>query len=159
MRTDRRPQRNCAGLSLIEALIGTFIVVVLFIAVWFHYAHTQEIWKRGRDKVQLQQAISQVSEAIGRDARAGAGVVVSSASDITIVDRYGNAIRRYYHDGANGLLLMTGGDPVVPEKCTAVTFTLAADSTQLRYLFTLEDSWLNRATIRGSASLRNLSED
>lgn len=151
--------RGTAGIALIEALIGIVLVTVFFIAIWFHYRHNQEIWSRGRDKILLQQALSQASEAITRDARAGAGVVVNGASDISILDRGGNTIRRYYRDGSSGLLVTTGGQPVVPEACAAVTFTMDPDTTEIRYVLTLKDPWENRATVSGSAHLRNLSEN
>ena len=150
---------SSVGLSMIEALVGLVIVTVLFLAIWFHYSHNVEIWKRGRDKVLLQQALSQASEAITRDARAGAGIVMNSASDISFLDRDGNLIRRYYRDGTSEQLVTTGGQPVVPEKCTAVSFAMAPDSTEIRYVLTLKDPWENKATISGSAHLRNLSEN
>jgi hypothetical protein len=144
---------------MIEAMVGLAIVTMLFIAVWFHYAHNREIWMRGRDKVLLQQALTQAAEAIGRDARVGAGVTLNSATDISIQDRDGNLIRRYYRDAGTERLVTAGGEPVVPEKCAAVSFTVTPDSTEIRFVLTLEDPWLNQARMRGAAHLRNLSED
>ena len=151
-----QPRRD-GGFTAIELLIATFVVSTMFVAFWFNYSHNQQVLNRGRDKVLLQQALSQASEAIARDVRAGAGITLSGPTSLSVFDRGGALIRQYSLSGDR--LVTNGGNPVVPERCTALTFTMAPDTTEVWYVLTLEDAWLNKATVRGSACVRNLSED
>lgn len=150
-----RVLRSRSGLSMIEALVGTFIVVGLFLGIWYTYDANRIVWDRGRDKVLLQQALTQASEAIARDVRAGASVALTGSSDLTIFDRDGNVIRRYFRDGGASQLVTAIDEPIIPEKCTALSFVLSADTSEVRFQFTLKDRWENKATLRNSAHLRN----
>ena len=146
-------QRNRAGLTMIEALVATFIIFSIFLGVWFTFDTNRKVWDRGKDKVLLQQALTQASEEIARDVRAGASVSLTGSDDLTIFDRNGNTIRRYFIDEGN---LSTATDtPVVPEGCTALNFVLNPDTSEVRFEFTLKDRWENKATLRNSAHLRN----
>ncbi len=145
-----------SGLTMIECLVGVFLFTLIFFAYWMTFKTNGDIWNRGKDKVLLQQACTQASEAMARDIRAGGSIIFTNASDITIRDRNNvNDIRRYHLAGSQ---LVTGTNtPVVPETCTALTFSVAADQTAVTFLVTLKDRWENKATVRGSAHLRNQS--
>jgi len=156
---------------MIELMVGVFLVTVIFLAIWFNYGHQQEIWKRGRDKVLLQQACTQACEAIGRDVRFGARAEVSGApgnSELRIFDRDDNLIRHYRRQGG---FLMAGSTSVVPESCAAITFTMSPrpDTSEVRWVLTFMDNdvtrlndgprgggWGNKVTYRSSAFLRNI---
>jgi type II secretory pathway component PulJ len=167
----KRALSPVAGLTMIELMVALAIGTAVLLALWFNYAHQQEIWKRGRDKVLLQQAVTQASEAIGRDVRFGARAEVSGAStsgELRIFDRQDNLIRRYRR--VNGVL-MAGNEVVVPESCAALEFTMLdpPDTNEVRWLITLVDNdvskfsdgvrgggWANKVTYRSSAFLRNV---
>ncbi len=157
---ERRPS-PISGLTMIELMVGVFLVTVIFLAIWFNYGHQQEIWKRGRDKVLLQQACTQASEQIARDIRFGSRVEYNPPDDITIYrfDRELDAdvlVRHYFLNSGTQQITMTGNRPVVPELCTALTFSPGPDTSEVRYTLTLKDPWENKATFRGSAFLRNI---
>lgn len=157
-----------AGLTMMEILVALIIIAVLFIAYWFNYSHSNEVWKRGRDKVLLQQALTTACEQMARDVRFGSSVDIAGSS-ITI-QRYDQADEvfvpvRHYALASNQLMIDdgTGGSatPLVPEKCAALQFSRGpfGDTTEVRFVVTLEDKWANQATFRGSAFLRNIAED
>ncbi len=157
----KRALSPIAGLTMIELMVGLFMVTVIFLAIWFNYGHQQEIWKRGRDKVLLQQACTQACEQMARDIRFGSRVFYNAQDDLTIYrfDREIDAdvvVRRYRRDGATEQIVMQGIGPVVPEKCVSCTFTPGPDTTEVRIVLTLKDVWENQATFRQSAFTRNV---
>jgi hypothetical protein len=150
--------RDSAGLTVIEAIVATFIIFAVFLGFWMTYDTNREIWDRGRDKVLLQQALTQAAEEIARDVRSGSSVALSGGNDLTIYDRSGAPIRRYFVDSGVSQLSTAVDEPVVPETCTALSFTLGADTTEVLFRLTLKDKYENSATIRSSAHLRNLED-
>lgn len=145
---------NRSGLSMIEALISTFIVVSILLGVWFTYDTNRKVWDRGKDKILLQQALTQASETITRDVRSGARVTLSNGV-LTIFDRDNNTIRTYFRDSGASELVTAVDQPIVPEKCTALSFVVSDDTPEVQFQFTLKDRWENKATVRASAHLRN----
>jgi hypothetical protein len=147
---------------MMEILIVLIIIVALFIAYWLNYSHSNEIWKRGRDKVLLQQAGTMAVEQIGRDIRFGSRASIAG-SQLTI-ERYDQEdsvfvdVREY---SLSSNQLQMDGSPLVPEKCASLLFTYGPDddTTEVRFVITLEDKWANQATFRGSAFMRNIAQD
>lgn len=147
--------RGTAGLTVMETLISTFVILAIGLGVWFTYDANRKVWDRGMDKVLLQQSCTQACEAIARDVRLGASVTLSGGNDLTIYDRSGNVVRRYFIDSGVGKLSTASDEPVVQEVCSNLSFTLNADTSEVRFQLTLKDRWENAATIRSSAHLRN----
>lgn len=152
----RRAER---GLTMIEAMIGVFLFTLLFLGAWTWYDTNRKVLDRGKDKLSLQQAQTQAVEAMSRAIRAGSSVVLSGGNDLTIYDRAGNVVSRFFRDGTSKKLSTAAGAAVIPEECTAITFTIPAidppDTTEIRFSLTIKDRWENSATVRGSAHLRN----
>jgi type II secretory pathway pseudopilin PulG len=153
-------RRNANGFTMIELIVSTLLIIVIAFAVAQTYHLNREMWSRGRDKVLLQQACTWCAERIQRDIRAGQSVTLASPSDITIAMETpgGLANRRFFID--SGKLSTASGQPLAEETCSALTFTLfpdASDVQEVRFVLTLKDRWENAATVRGSAHLRNLN--
>jgi type II secretory pathway pseudopilin PulG len=155
-------RRNACGFTITELLVATLIIVIVAFVVAQTYKLNREMWSRGRDKVLLQQATTWCAERIQRDIRAGQSVSLPDPSDITITMETlggGATSRRFFIDA--GKLSTAAGQPLTQETCSALTFELYPDETdveEVRFVLTLKDRWENAATVRGSAHLRNLDD-
>jgi type II secretory pathway pseudopilin PulG len=151
--SDRRTGR---GFTLVELTIGLFLGLLIIIMLGRIILTSQRTWGWGRDKVTLQQNVTEAVEGMARSVRAARTLVVVGDDEFQTYDEDSVLVHTYLLDGASERLLQDGV-PLVDRKCTVFRCTPDDDTTSIGLEVELEDDSSNRVAAQTRAAIRNRS--
>jgi hypothetical protein len=151
-----RKWRSNAGVTLIELTISVFLTLFVVIVMGRVVLQNQRSFGWGRDKVTLQQNVTEACEWMARTVRAARTLDVVSASELRAYDESGTLIHTFRRFTVNGTpRLQQDGAALVDRKCTQFVVTPDSDTTSVTLSLELEDDSGNRVAASTRVALRN----
>ncbi len=152
---NRTRRRGQAGYTMIELMIALVIGLVVLYALGRIILTNQKSWEYGRDKVVLQQNVTEALFTMTGAIRGADSVVVVDSSQFKTFDAHAlvHTYRRVV-SGGTGRLQQDGTD-LVARACSRFNVTPNADTTCMVLTVALQDNqgeqvvYSNRVTLRG----------
>ena len=150
------PRRDRAGFTVLEAVIATFVALVVVFALGRLILVNERSWEWGRDKTVLQQNTTEALEWMARSIRVARRIVVASDSEFSTFNEHGVLVHTYERAivGSAGRLYEDGAD-LVDRNCTRFRIVPDEDTTSVTLDLELEDNAGNRVAATTRATLRN----
>lgn len=145
-----------SGFTLIETVIALFLSVMVLLALGGVLLLNQKAYGWGRDKISLQQNVTESLDRIGRVVRMSRRVVVTSATQFSTYDESGvltHTIRRVVAGGV--ARLQQDGVNLIDRTCVSFDVQPNADTTALSVAVELQDNSGNRVRYQTTAALRS----
>jgi prepilin-type N-terminal cleavage/methylation domain-containing protein len=144
------------GFTLIETVIALSLALVVLLALGTVMLLNQRAYGWGRDKIVLQQNVSDSLERMSRLVRASHRLSVASTTEFSTYDEdevLTHTVRRVTPT-TTGRLQQDGSD-LVDRACTLFDVRPNADTTALRIQVELQDGSGNRVLYQTRAALRS----
>lgn len=117
--------RNERGFTLVELMISTLLLSILFLMVWDIFSQCSILWRRAGDKVDLYDGLRISLGRMCREIRCAESISTSSdVSSLTFVNADGYTVR--YYCNLNELLRREKG----------VSSPVASDVESVRFIYT-----------------------
>lgn len=141
---------------MIEMTIAVFLTFFVVLVMGRVVLQNQRSFGWGRDKVILQQNVTEACEWMARTVRSARTLRVISASEVRAYDETGALIHTFRRFTVNGVpRLQQDGADLVGRKCTRFVVTPDNDTTSITLSVELEDGSGNRVAALTRAALRN----
>lgn len=152
----KRP-RGRRGFTMVELMIGGFLALIVLLAMGRLVLANQRSWEWGRDKLLLQQNITEALEAMARAVRAADSLAVTNASDFSTFDD-GALVHRFARATIDGVDRLQQDDvDLVDRRCVSFLVTPNVDTTNVVLQLELEDEHGSRMVLMTVATPRNRS--
>ncbi|MCK4412103.1 MAG: hypothetical protein KAY32_01030 [Candidatus Eisenbacteria sp.] len=154
----RATRGHQSGLTIVELTVALFLGLLVVLALGRIILASQSSWEQGRDKVVLQQNVTEALEGMARSIRAARQVVVVSSDQFETYDETGALVHTYaaIGSGASRRLQQDGVD-FVDRQCVQFGVTPNADTTSLSILLELANPDGVRIGAETRAVPRNIS--
>jgi len=120
--------RNERGFTLVELMLSTLLLSILFLTVWDMFSQYSIFWKRAVDKVDLYEGLRISLGRMCREIRYAKSISTSSdVNSLTFVNAEGQTVR--YYCNLNELLRREKG----------VSSPVASDIESVRFIYTTDE--------------------
>lgn len=154
------------GLTLIEFMVGAFLVAIVLFAAGSVYVSTEQSFKTGSKKLLAQQEATLLAKGLNRNVRIGSGyrvynvpnesVPADSGNGLAVLDASGTDIYRVEWDNTLETLVDSLGNRVTAMRLQDVMFKRdSTDPQTVRYRFKTNDEAGNLVDIESAVSVRN----
>jgi hypothetical protein len=154
-----RPKRaSASGATIVELMLAIFLALIVVYALGRIILANQRSWEWARDKIVLQQNVTEALEWMARNVRAARSVDVVSPNELHTFDEDGNITHSFLREAVAGSFrLRQDGSDLVDRVCTQFLVTPDDDSTSVTLVVELQDKAGNKVKGMTRAALRNLS--
>jgi prepilin-type N-terminal cleavage/methylation domain-containing protein len=146
-------RESSSGFTLVELMVATALVSVLFFALATVYLLVDASWDRGEAMINLGRDGSYAVEEMAMSVRQAASVTIGSGPSITIKNAADSTVARYYLQASDSTLRDLSGNRIVPSKVDSLDFAQNGDIVDIGLVLTNSEG--QRAYFNTSASLRN----
>jgi len=146
-------KENTAGFTLVELMVATALVSVLFFALATVYLLVDASWDRGEAMIHLGRDGSYAVEEMAMSVRLASSVTVGSGPTLTIKDSADSTVAQYFLQSSDSTLRDLSGNPIIPSKVDSLDFTQSGNTVDIGLVLTNPEG--QRAYFNTSASLRN----
>jgi prepilin-type N-terminal cleavage/methylation domain-containing protein len=129
-----------AGFTIVELMIALFISLIVVLAIGHIMLVNQASWRRGCDKVYLQQNATEALECMAQSIRSARDLRVVSATQFQTYDDVGvleHTYRRY--QTSTGPRLQEDSRNLSEQDCSAFACTANADTTSVTISLQLQN--------------------
>ncbi len=163
MRASRHPRvlgpgPRAPGYTMVELMIALFLALLVALAAGAIVLTNQASFRRGREKIELQQETTRAVEQIARDVRRARWMAYDAGhpDELALLDADGTEFRVYELGEVDGVAhVLQNGAPLAEQECTALAFAINADTTAVDILLELQDPAENRVRVESTAAIRN----
>lgn len=152
----RKNKSTPRGFTLIELMVASFISLIVLAGLGQLILVNQKTWNWGRERVVLQQSVTQVMDRISWEVRASNKLLVLGSNRFRTYDELGNQTHEYRLLGS-GSTARVSEDGVAMSDLLCSAFTVASSSynTNLTINLELEDDNGNRVAAMTRSTIRN----
>ncbi len=141
------------GFTLVELMVATALVSVLFFAVATVYLLVDASWDRGEAMINLGRDGSYAVEEMAMSVRLATSVVIGSGPSLTIKNAADSTIARYFMQASDSTLRDLSGNRIIPSKVDSLAFSQNGKIIDIGLVLTNTEE--QRAYFNTSVSLRN----
>ena len=151
---DMKSSKRSAGFTLIELMVATSLMAVLFFALASFYMLVDDSWDRGGSLLNLQRDGSYALLEMATSVRMGSSVQINPSTQLVIKDASGATIAGYYRQAGDSTLRDNSGAKVVSSLVDSLQFTLSNRTVFVTLVLT-DSNQQEKAYFSTAASLRN----
>jgi prepilin-type N-terminal cleavage/methylation domain-containing protein len=141
------------GFTLVELMVATALVSVLFFALATVYLLVDASWDRGEAMISLGRDGSYAVEEMAMAVRLGTSMQIGPSTSLTIKDAADSTIARYYLQASDSTLRDLSGNKIIPSKVDSLQFSQAGNTVDIGLVLTNSEG--QTGYFNTSASLRN----
>jgi prepilin-type N-terminal cleavage/methylation domain-containing protein len=145
--------RDVRGFTLVELMVATALVSVLFFALATVYLLVDASWDRGEAMINLSRDGSYAVEEMAMSVRLASSVIIGSGPSLTIKDVVDSTIAQYYLQAGDSTLRDLSGNRIIPSKVDSLHFSQTGKTVDIGLVLTNSEG--QRAYFNTSASFRN----
>jgi len=145
--------KNSAGFTLVELMVATALVSVLFFALATVYLLVDASWDRGEAMINLGRDGSYAVEEMAMSLRLASSVTIGSGPTMTIKDAADSTVAKYYFQASDSTLRDLSGNRIVPSKVDSLNFAQSGDIVDIGLVLTNAEG--QKAYFNTSVSMRN----
>jgi|GEM_PF-1754673 len=146
-------RENVRGFTLVELMVATALVSVLFFALATVYLLVDSSWDRGEAMINLGRDGSYAVEEMAMSIRLASSVTIGSGPTMTIKDAADSTVAQYYLQASDSTLRDLSGNRIIPSKVDSLNFSQNGDVVEIGLVLTNSDG--QRGYFNTSVSLRN----
>jgi hypothetical protein len=151
-----KQRQHCSGYTFIELAVASLLAFLVVLALGRLILANQRSWEWGRDKVVLQQNVTEALEWMARSIRAARSLQLQADDHFNTFDESGVQVHTYQLvTGAGGPRLQEDGQDLSDRLCTEFTVSANWDTTSLIIRLELEDNTGDRVAGLTRATIRN----
>jgi Tfp pilus assembly protein PilW len=150
--------RRCEGYTMVELMVAVLLSLIVVLGLGRIITSNQRTWEWGRDKVVLQQNVTESLEWMARSVRAARSLRVASAAEFSTRDTTGTVVHNFKRASVSGVFrLLQDGSNLAGRPCAQFTVTPNADTTSLTLKLRLQLSSTDTTGVAAMtrATLRN----
>ena len=151
---DMESSKRSGGFTLIELMVATSLMAVLFFALASFYMLVDDSWDRGSSLLNLQRDGSYALLEMATSVRMGSSVQINPSTQLVIKDASGATIGGYYRQAGDNTLRDNSGAKVISSLVDSLQFTLSNRTVFVTLVLTDSDQQ-EKAYFSTAASLRN----